>query len=65
MRAAPWDASSMKIKRSKKTGRFLKGAGLGKAKRHKRKHKSLGSSGCQYGVNKNTGKCLKHKRVRR
>lgn len=55
----------MKIKRSKKTGRFLKGAGLGKAKRHKRKHKSLGSSGCQYGVNKNTGKCLKHKRVRR
>jgi hypothetical protein len=55
----------MKIKRSKSTGRFLKGTGLGKPRRPKRKRKSLGSAGCQYGVNKNTGKCLKHKRVRR
>lgn len=55
----------MKAKRSKRTGRFLKGASLGKAKRPKRKHKSLGSSGCQYGRSKTTGKCLKHPRTRR
>ena len=65
MRAAPWDASSMKAKRSKSTGRFLKGTGLGKSRPKKRKRRSLGSPSCQYGVNKNTGRCLKHKRVRR
>lgn len=56
----------MKLKRSKRTGRFLKGAGLGRAKRKSggRKRRSLGSA-CQFGVNKNTGRCLKHKRPRR
>jgi len=55
----------MKAKRSKSTGRFLKGTGLGKSRPKKRKRRSLGSPSCQYGVNKNTGRCLKHKRVRR
>lgn len=55
----------MKAKRSKRTGRFLKGTGLGKARPKRRKHKSLGSATCRYGVNKNTGRCLKHKRTRR
>ena len=55
----------MKAKRSKRTGRFLKGTGLGKARPKRRKHKSLGSSGrprCPKGVNKIDGSCLKHKR---
>ena len=55
----------MKAKRSKRTGRFLKGTGLGKARSKKHKRKSLGSSGrprCPKGVNKITGKCLKHER---
>ena len=55
----------MKIKRSKSTGRFLKGTGLGKPRRPKRKRKALGSATCQFGRNKNTGKCLKHPRTRR
>lgn len=55
----------MKAKRSKSTGRFLKGTGLGKARPKRRKHKSLGSAICQFGRNKNTDKCLKHKRQKR
>jgi hypothetical protein len=56
----------MMPKRSQKTGQFIKGTGLGKAKRPKKhKRKPLGSPSCRYGVNKNTGKCLKHPRTRR
>ena len=55
----------MKAKRSKRTGRFLKGTGLGKARSKKHKRKALGSATCQFGRNKNTGRCLKHPRTRR
>jgi hypothetical protein len=55
----------MKAKRSKRTGRFLKGTGLGKARPKRRKHKSLGSATCRYGVNKNTRECLRHPRPKR
>jgi hypothetical protein len=55
----------MKAKRSKRTGRFLKGTGLGKARPKRRKHKSLGSASCQFGRNRNTRECLKHPRPKR
>jgi len=55
----------MQAKRSKRTGRFLKGTGLGKSRPKKHKRKSLGSATCKYGKNKNTQECLLHPRPRK